>query len=527
MNFIRSSGVLLHPSSIPTNFGIGDLGPNAYKFIDFLVKGKQKLWQILPLGPTSFGDSPYQSFSTFAGNPMLISPELLAQKGYFNYTDISNTPNFPIYKVDYGNVIKYKETLLKKAFNGLQNDCCSSEINKFKNFCTDNKFWLDDFALFVALKYYFIEIRKHSGFTKEFLDFENKTKKFLNKNIQKDYYFGAVWSTWPEEIIQRTPSAIKYWSDKLSNEIEYYKFLQYEFFSQWNDLKKYANKNEIKIIGDIPIFVAFDSADTWSNPHNYFMKNNYPTVVAGVPPDYFSETGQLWGNPLYDWNEHKKDGYKWWISRIKNTLSIVDIVRIDHFRGFESYWAVPFGDKDATGGKWCKGPNTDLFHAIEKALGNLPIIAEDLGIITDDVTELRHSLGFPGMKVLQFAFDDSENNDYLPHNYNKYSVVYTGTHDNDTTNGWYKKASSAEKDKYRRYMNVSGEQPSWDLIRLASGSVAVFAIYPLQDVLELDDDCRMNTPSTASGNWQFRYTEDMLNDIYAERLAYITEMFAR
>ena len=524
MSFLRSSGVLLHPVSFPSNYGIGDFGESGYKFIDFLEKSGQTLWQVLPLGPTSFGDSPYQSFSTFAGNILLISPDILIKKGLLDESIKNEIPQFSNNKIDYGNVIKYKTGLYKKAFEKFK----KTKNKAFDEFCEKNKNWLEDYALFVSLKDYFIEERKNEWESAEFKKFCKKTKGKLSENVQKDYYYGAVWSTWPISLVKREAATIKKWQSKLADSILYYKFLQFEFFEEWFELKKYANSKDIKIIGDIPIFVAYDSADAWANPKNYYMDTEgFPTLVAGVPPDYFSATGQLWGNPLYKWSEHKNSKYKWWIDRIKSILSMVDIVRIDHFRGFESFWQVPFGEETAINGKWTKGPGAELFNAIKKELGSLPIIAEDLGIITDEVNELRDKLQFPGMKVLQFAFDDSENNDYLPHNYDKNCVVYTGTHDNDTTLGWYRNANENEKDKLRRYMNVSGENVSWDLIRLAMSSTAVFSIFPLQDIMKLDESARMNTPSVAGGNWQWRYTDDMLKDEYSESLMYLTKLFAR
>ena len=533
MNFLRSSGILLNPTSFPSKYGIGDLGKCAYEFIDFIEKAGQTIWQILPLGPTSFGDSPYQSFSTFAGNTNIISPDILIKKGFLDENIINDIPeilNLDSTIIDYGSVVNYKYNLFKKAFSNFKN-IIKKEYNlklKFEKFCDNNSYWLDDYCLFISLKNYFIEKRKYEFDSKEFKQFCKKTKNKLSENVQKDYYYGAVWSSWPSDILKRTSSAIKKWEKELSDEILYYKFLQFEFFEQWFELKNYANKKGISIIGDIPIFVAYDSADTWSNPQNYYIDSDgFPTVVAGVPPDYFSETGQLWGNPLYNWEEHKKNNYKWWISRISSVLSNVDIVRIDHFRGFESYWEIPFGEETAIKGKWVKGPREELFNTIRKKLGDLPIIAEDLGIITKEVSELRNELNFPGMKVLQFAFDDSDDNDYLPYNYDKNCVVYTGTHDNDTTLGWYNNASEIEKDKVRRYMNISGEDISWDLIRLAMSSTAVFSIFPLQDVLRLDSNSRMNTPSVADKNWRWRYTEDMLKEEYSNGLLYLTKLFHR
>lgn len=527
MKISRSSGILAHPTSFPSAFGIGDLGPSAYTFIDFLEKGKQSLWQILPLGPTSFGDSPYQSFSTFAGNPLLISPEMLIRSGLI--TKAIDIPNFLNRKIEYGNVIPFKNNIYRKAYENFRSDITCGLWKKFRLFCDENENWLDDFALFVSLKHYFIEKRNTEIDEKELNDFFHKTAGFLAPNEQNDFYFGAVWTTWPAEIAKREPFAMLQWKEKLKDEILYHKFLQFLFYSQWSDLKHYANSKGIKIIGDIPIFVAFDSADTWTNPDHFHTDAfGYPTEVAGVPPDYFSATGQLWGNPLYNWPVHKKNNYSWWISRMKNVLSTVDIVRIDHFRGFDAYWSIPFGDKDATGGRWQPGPGKELFEVIKKELPNLPVIAEDLGIITDSVTKLRLSLGFPGMCVLQFAFDGNTENTYLPHNYlDTQSVVYTGTHDNDTTNGWYEKASIEEKDLFRRYMNVSGESPSWEMIRLAISSTAAISIYPIQDIMCLGSVDRMNTPSVAVDNWMFRYTSDMLKTEDAEALGYLCTLFGR
>lgn len=528
MNFQRSSGILLHPSSLPSKFGIGDFGPNAYKFVDFLEKAGQHLWQVLPLGPTSFGDSPYQSFSTFAGNTLFISPEVLCQKGYLEERDVELAPIFSCKKTDYGNAIPFKKGLFEKAHRRFQKKAFTADQVEFQKFCEKNSFWLDDYALFASLKDYFIAERQEAGFSNEFFAFEERTSRKLSKNLQKDYYFGAVWNTWPEELVNREYGALEKWKRKLATAIDRYKFLQFEFFCQWEALKQYANEKNIKIIGDVPIFVAYDSADTWANPKNYYIdEKGFPTVVAGVPPDYFSETGQLWGNPLYCWEEHEKTGYKWWIDRIRCTLNMVDILRIDHFRGFESYWAVPFGDRDATKGEWRKGPAEKLFKAVEKELGDLPIIAEDLGIITDDVRQLRKNLGFAGMRILQFAFNDDSKNEYLPHNYEPNTVVYTGTHDNDTTIGWYTNGTEHEKDHVRRYMNISGENIAWDMIRLAMSSSAVLAVFPIQDVLRLDGSHRMNIPSTSSSNWQFRFELSQLNDDDANGLRYLSELFNR
>lgn len=528
MRFKRSAGILLNPTSLPSPYGIGDFGSSAYAFVDYLESAGMKLWQLLPLGHTSFGDSPYQSFSAFAGNPLLISPEILCSSGFLTGDDITPPSGLSPDSVDYGTTLKYKTGLYQKAFSSYLKNADSGVRAAFKKFCSNNSFWLNDYALFIALKDYFIEKRKNELSSPEYQAFSKLAGKNLEENVKKDYYYGGVWVTWPQDILMRKTKAIEKYSGMLSTEIEYYKFLQFLFYQQWGDLKAYANERGIKIIGDIPIFVAYDSADVWGEPKNFYIDSNgFPTLVAGVPPDYFSETGQLWGNPLYNWDEHKKTGYKWWIARIAATLSTVDILRIDHFRGFEAYWAVPFGDKTAENGKWRKGPNNSLFDAIKKALGELPIIAEDLGVITPEVEALRDGCGFPGMKVLQFAFDNSKANAYLPHMYSQNCVVYTGTHDNDTTEGWYAATNEGERDKFRRYMNVSGETPARDLIRLALSSTADLAIFPLQDVFSLGSGARMNTPSTPSGNWKWRYRPEALNPSDAKALKYLAELFNR
>ena len=504
----RRSGLLVHPTSFPSPYGIGDLGAGAYEFIDFLCKTRQNLCQVLPLGPTGYGDSPYQSFSTFAGNHYLISPELLCKEKYLSFSDLERVPAFDSDFVDYGPVIEYKMGLFRKAFERF-------EPNKdYNKFCRLNKKWLEDYTLFVALKKFFIEKRKNDQ------DIPAE---------QADYYYGATWNTWPEDIASRSKKAIAHYKELLADEIAFHNFLQYEFFRQWGKLRAYANKKGIKIIGDVPIFVAMDSSDVWADSALFQLdsKNN-PKAVAGVPPDYFSETGQLWGNPLYDWAAHKKQNYAWWSSRMTALLDLVDIIRIDHFRGFESYWATPFGHPTAENGKWMKGPGKAVFVAMTKELGHLPIIAEDLGVITDKVRALKDSLGFPGMRVLQFAFTPDGKNLYMPHNFETAAtVVYTGTHDNDTTVGWYNTAPEDEKDYLRRYLNVSGEDIAWDLTRLAWSSCAMYAIAPIQDIFAMGSKARMNTPGVPTGNWKFRYRGERLNDDVAGKLAYLTEMYNR
>lgn len=495
MRLPRSSGILLHPTSLPGRFGIGDLGNEAYQFVDFLVGAGQKLWQIMPLGPTGYGDSPYQSFSSFAGNPLLISPELLAEEGLLSQSDLDTVPDFPEGRVDYGPVIAFKQALLRRAYERFQAQAAPTRRAAFRAFCRRHAAWLDDFALFMALK---------------------------------EAHRGTVWSSWEKDIASRQPEALQAWTQKLADSIEAHKFAQYLFFTQWLALKDYANAFGIRIIGDIPIFVAYDSADVWAHPELFYLdENGQPTVVAGVPPDFFSETGQLWGNPLYRWEVLAQDGYAWWIERVRATLRLVDIIRLDHFRGFEGYWEVPFGEPTAVKGRWVKGPGAALFQALQDALGPLPIIAEDLGVITPEVEAIRDQFDFPGMKVLQFAFATTPADPFLPHNFLRNCVVYTGTHDNDTTLGWFQTAPPAERAFALKYTGSTGEEFNWDLIRLALASVADTAIIPLQDVLGIGSEGRMNLPGRASGNWAWRYLPGSLTPEIQERLRELTEIYGR
>ena len=522
----RESGILLHITSLYSKYGIGDLGQYAYEFVDFLKEGGQKLWQILPVNPTGFKDSPYQSFSTFAGNPLLICPEELVKWGLLKEKDLIHHPSFPKDKVDYGAIIKFKSALMRKAYH------CFSGLDKpvlmaaYLDFIEKNKTWLEDYSLFMALKYHFINERSEPKNTQDYAKFAHLNKDYLTKEQLADYYYGAVWQSWPTEIAKREEHAIKKWKMELAEEINYHHFLQFVFDKQFNQLKTYANVNDVKIIGDIPIFVALDSSDCWANASLFLLdKDGNPTGVAGVPPDYFSEDGQLWGNPLYDWNAMEKVGYTWWIQRIEKALEYCDIVRIDHFRGFESYWQVSYGAKTARKGKWMPGPSKDLFEVIKEQMGDLPIIAEDLGVITPDVEVLRDDFDLPGMKVIQFGFDAGHNNEHLPHNYNtSHAVVYTGTHDNDTTIGWYENSSAEVQDQVRRYLNIDGKDVAWDLIRLAFLSVCKMAIVPMQDVLRLDENYRMNTPGTSNGNWQYRLNADVLSKDLAQQLKYLSRL---
>lgn len=496
MVFERSSGILLHPTSFPGRYGIGDLGSEAYQFIDYLVECQQRLWQVLPLGPTGYGDSPYQCFSAFAGNPLLISPEKLVNDNLLNKKDLMDVPRFPLDTVDFGPVIEYKIKLLWLSFEMFIHSAPAAIHSEFDTFCDQEKNWLDDYALFRALK---------------------------------DFYKGDIWPHWDADLVARKATALKKARTRFSQEILFHKYQQFLFFRQWLELKKYANDRDIKIIGDIPIFVAHDSSDVWARPDLYFLDDKgYPTVVAGVPPDYFSETGQLWGNPLYRWDVMKREGYRWWIERFKATLTQVDYIRVDHFRGFSGYWEIPAAETTAVNGRWVQGPGDDLFYAVEKELGKLPIIAEDLGIITEDVVALRDKFGFPGMKILQFAFSSDPTNVDLPHNFVPHCVVYTGTHDNDTTVGWYSGSSTPEERDYaRRYLAIDGWQINWDLIRLALASVAVFAVVPMQDLLGLGTEARMNFPSKPSGYWRWRYRPESLSEYVTNRLKELSWLYRR
>jgi len=487
---MRKSGILLHPTSLYGKEGIGTLGDSLYEFINFLSKSKQKLWQIFPLGPTGYGDSPYQCFSAFAGNPYLIDLETLAKEGYLSFEDINIDFGDDVEKINYGLIYERKLPILKKAYINFKED------DDFTKFEKENSYWLEDFAQFSAFK---------------------------------EYFGGISWLEWPKEYKNRDSKALETLNSKLENEIKYFKFLQYIFFKQWKNVKAYANSKGIEIIGDIPIFVSMDSADAWSNNEIFqFDKDRNPVKVAGVPPDYFSATGQLWGNPLFDWDKLKETGYKWWIDRVKANLSLYDIIRIDHFRGFESYWSINYGEETAINGKWEKGPGMDLFNAIRESLGDLNIIAEDLGTLTDDVVKLKNDTGFPGMRILQFAFSQDPENEYLPHNYDNNTVVYTGTHDNDTTNSWFSNLNDIEKQEVREYINVYDDNGIvYGLIRVALSSVADIAIIPMQDYLNLGGFARINTPGLAAGNWQWRLKNDGLSDELAKTISHLTEIYGR
>jgi 4-alpha-glucanotransferase len=489
----RSSGILLHPTSLPGKYGIGSLGKEAFNFVDFLTGAGQKLWQVLPMGHTGYGDSPYQCFSIFAGNPILIDPDLMKDDGLLKTEDLALSINFPDQRVDYGLVINFKHNLLKTAYMRFLS---KQELHEdYYRFIEKNNHWLHGYATFVAIK---------------------------------EKFDGQPWWEWPEEYMFRHDEVINTFSANSEEVIGFYKFCQYYFFKQWDALKQYANSKGISIIGDIPLYVARDSADVWGNHEIFqFDENRLPEMVAGVPPDYFSATGQLWGNPLYDWEYMKNNGFKWWIGRVEASLALYDIVRIDHFRGFEAYWAVPFGDETAINGKWIKAPGMELFEAIRNQLGELPIIAEDLGVITPEVEELRDSFEFPGMKILQFAFHSDEGSNYLPHNYEPNFIVYTGTHDNDTMKGWYETLEDQIKEKVLNYTDCREDQVIKKMIRLAWASVANLAIIPMQDLLELGSEGRMNIPGEAAGNWQWRFKNEQLDPASAEWLKNISKIYNR
>jgi 4-alpha-glucanotransferase len=511
MDLIRSSGILLHPTSFPGPHGIGELGKHAYDFIDYLVEAKQSLWQVLPLGPTGYGDSPYASFSSFAGNPYLINLTDLVEAGDLAPADLADLPDFPLDHIDYGWLIDWKVPLLEKAALNFLTGAEASRKADFDAFCAENADWLEDYALFMAVK------------------------ELYDQKAREENVFGAMWSNyWDKDIALRRPKAVARWKKERAEAISIRKVWQYYFFRQWTALRQYANDHGIKIIGDIPIFVAPDSVDVWANRELFHLdEEGQPTVVAGVPPDYFSETGQLWGNPLYDWEAMAEQGFQWWINRIQATLRQVDIIRIDHFRGFEAYWEVPAGEETAIKGQWVKAPGKELFETVKEALGELPILAEDLGVITPEVEALRDRFGFPGMKVLQFAFDAKEagnlnpTNDFLPHNHSFRSVVYTGTHDNDTTQGWYSERSAEERDLIRRYLSRDDHDVVWDFIRLAMASVACYAVIPLQDVFNLGSDARMNRPAILGGNWTWRYRPQALNAWSSSRLREMVNLYGR
>lgn len=495
----RGSGILMHVSSLPSQYGIGDLGPSAYRFADFLAESRQAFWQVLPLSPTctAYGNSPYSSFSAFAGNPLLISSEVMVQEGILTRDDIGVEGSLSRHSVDYPAVSAYKERILSEAFSRQRRQILFD--SEFERFCLENAFWLDDYSLFISIK------------------------SQMN---------GIAWNRWPVDLRDRKQSSLDEWAEKLKEPILKEKYLQYLFFRQWRALKSYCETKNIQIIGDMPIYVNYDSSDVWAKPRIFQLDNDKrPLVVAGVPPDYYSSTGQLWGHPVYNWDVLRDTGYSWWIQRIEHALSLFHLFRLDHFRGFVAYWEVAAGEDTAVRGRWVPAPAKDFFHALFKHFTHLPLIAEDLGVITPDVQEIIHHFGFPGMKVLLFAFgEDLPVHSYAPHNYIKNCVVYTGTHDNNTIRGWFSRETTPEtRERIFTYLGrrVSVREIHWDLIRLVMGSVADMVIIPMQDILGLDEKSRMNLPGTTEKNWQWRLLPDQVTPSLTETLFRMTGIYGR
>lgn len=493
--FPRSSGILLHPTSLPGRYGIGDLGQSAYRFVDWLEAQGQSIWQVLPLGPTSYGDSPYQTLSAFAGNPNLISLDKLLEDGLLSEVDLADTPDFPADHVDFGAIIPFHNDKLNLAYRSFSQSKTSSQEQAFETFIKENEFWLDDFALFVALK-----------------------------NVHDLH----PWVEWKKEYVVRDQKALADAQKEYAEQIAEQKFRQWIFHKQWYALKYYANNKGIRLFGDLPIFVAHDSSDVWANQNEYYLDDTgNPTVIAGVPPDYFSPTGQRWGNPLYRWDKMKASNYHWWIQRFKAILSIVDYIRIDHFRGFEAYWEIPATEETAIKGTWVPGPAQGFFDVIKEELGELPVIAEDLGVITEGVVKMRDENNLPGMKVLQFAWSHPKNA-FLPHNHTVNCVVYTGTHDNNTTVGWWQsETDDGTKNFVKDYLDKDIYEINWTLARVGMRSSAHTFIMPFQDVLGVGAEARMNTPGQPAGNWTWRFTEDAFNHQGKDALAHITWLFQR
>ncbi len=495
----RTSGILLHPTSLPSPFGIGDLGPSARRFVDFLAEAGQGLWQMLPLGPTGYGESPYQCTSAFAGNPLLISPDLLLEAGWVG-TDDLKAPESSGDQVDFHSLIPWKRSLVARAIEGFHDRAGDADREDYARFRDAHSDWLDDFALYHALKV---------------------------------YHGHRPWTEWRTEFVRRDADALARWSEAHAYGIEAQRLTQYFFHRQWSGLRAYANSQGVRLIGDMPIFVAHDSSEVWTHREWFQLDEaGHPTVIAGVPPDYFSETGQRWGNPLYDWARVAADGYNFWVQRLRRVLELVDLVRIDHFRGFAGYWEIPAHEETAINGRWVQGPGMELFDALRDGLGDgLPLIAEDLGVITPDVEALRDDLDLPGMAILQFGFEDTEGgfgrSSFLPHNHHQRLAVYTGTHDNNTLQGWWALLDPAIQHNALLYLNSDGTQIHWDFIRGALASVAAFAVFPMQDVLGLGPEACMNRPGTSEGNWLWRYREEMVTDVAAERLRVMSRLYGR
>jgi len=506
MRFPRASGILLHPTCLPNSHGIGDFGPGAFAFLDFLKDAGLKLWQVLPLNPTGYGDSPFQCFSAYAGNHLLISLEKLQKDGILEASDLAGIPDFPRDSVDFGNVIRWKTHSLNKAARRFLKSR-GEDRRAFDEFCAKNASWLPDFALFMACK------QEHGG---------------------------VAWNKWPADIAQRELSALKAARGRLTEEIRTVQYWQFEFFRQWKEIQAYAHGAGVRIIGDLPIYVALDSADVWTNREYFQLSDDgQPLKIAGVPPDYFSATGQCWGNPIYRWDRLRRTGYRWWIERFRAALELYDAVRIDHFRGFEAYWEIPGDATTAINGRWVKGPGADFFAALEREFGDLPIIAENLGVITPEVESIRERFRFPGMAILQFAFGkDPQGPSFRPHNYSRELAAYTGTHDNDTTVGWWNSSGARDSTRTpedvaeerafaRAYLNLEEEPIQWVMIRTILGSVADLAIIPLQDVLGLGSEARMNLPGTAKGNWRWRFSPGALTPDLAQRLHEMVRIYDR
>ena len=494
----RRSGILLHPTSLPSPYGIGDFGPSAYAFVDFLEQSGQRLWQMLPLGPTGYGDSPYQTISAFGGNPLLISPQILLNEGLLDSGDLLPYP-FSQSHVEYDIVSTYKLGLFKRAYHNFKIHPRHPMSEEFEAFCENEAEWLEDFVLFSALK---------------------------------EHFDKRPWNEWPHSVKKRHKRTLESFRKKLYSDLQWHRFMQFLFFRQFEKLRSYANAHSVQLIGDLPIFVAHDSSDVWSHPEWFFLdKEGNPSVVAGVPPDYFSESGQRWGNPLFNWKRLKKDHYSFWVDRFRHSIRLFDLVRIDHFRGFADYWEIPAEEDTAINGVWRKGPGEDLFRTIEKALGGqLPIIAENLGIITRDVEELLDTLGYPGMAVLQFGFESMQSDDpsaFLPHNLKCNQVVYTGTHDNMTTLEWWEEQSEEVQDFTRKYLNTDARIIYRDMIRAALGTVCHMAIFPMQDLLGLGKEANMNRPGTTEGNWQWRMERDSISKLLGKDLYDITSIYGR